>query len=60
MSYPAVFFSNLHLGTLRDNWYMYLNTQEAAVDLYTLDNCAFFREFITATHPEIDEVCEGL
>ena len=60
MSHPAVFFSNLHLCTLRDNWYMYLNTQEAAVDLYTLDNCAFFREFITATHPEIDEVCERL
>lgn len=60
MSHPAVFFSNLNIDSLRDNWYMYLNTQEAAVDLYTLDNCAFFREFITTTHPHIDEVCSRL
>jgi pimeloyl-ACP methyl ester carboxylesterase len=60
MSHPSVFFSNLNLDSLRDNWYMYLNTQEAAVDLYTLDNCAFFREFIGSTHPNLDEVCSRL
>ncbi len=60
MSHPAIFFSNLNLNSLRDNWYMYLNTQEAAVDLYTMDNCAFFREFITTTHPDLDEVCSRL
>ena len=60
MSHPGVFFSNLSVASLRDNWYMYLNTQEAAVDLYTMDNCAFFREFITPTHPDLDEVCNRL
>lgn len=25
-----------------------------------MDNCAFFREFITPTHPDLDEVCSRL
>ncbi|HJP51238.1 MAG TPA: alpha/beta hydrolase [Pseudomonadales bacterium] len=60
MSHPAVFFNDLGLRGLRDNWYMYLNTQEEAVDLYRLDNCAFYKEFCIPTHPDKEEVCTRL
>jgi len=60
ISHPMVFNKNLNATALRDNWYMYLNTQEDCVQLYTLDDCAFYREFIIPTHPEPDEVCGRL
>ena len=60
MSHPLVFSTSLNLQSLRDNWYMYLNTQDDIVDLYTKDDCAFYREFIIPTHPEPDEVCARL
>ncbi|QDZ20338.1 alpha/beta-hydrolase [Chloropicon primus] len=60
MSHPLVFSTSLNLQSLRDNWYMYLNTQDDIVDLYTKDDCAFYREFIIPTHPEADEVCARL
>jgi len=60
MSHPLVFSKNLNLQSLRDNWYMYLNTQDDVVDLYTKDDCAFYREFLIPTHPEPDEVCARL
>jgi len=60
MSHPCVFSTHLNMKSIRDNWYMYLNTQEASVDLYMLDNCSFYKEFIIPTHPEKDEVCSRL
>lgn len=60
ISHPAVFNKNLTYQSVSDNWYMYLNTQEGSVDLYTHNNCDFYRKFIIPTHPEPDEVCSRL
>jgi len=60
IAHPFVFSKNLTPQAIRDNWYMYLNTQDDAVALYTKDDCAFYREYIIPTHPEPDEVCGRL
>lgn len=49
-------FGKISLHQLRENWYMYLNGQEEAVELYLPDNCAFFREYVIPGHPDPDEV----
>ncbi len=60
VGHPALFFGELSIQALKENWYMYLNCQDAAPDLYALNDCEFARKFIMPTHPELDEVCERL
>lgn len=60
ISHPMVFNKRLTHQSIQDNWYMYLNTMKSSVELYTLDDCAFYREFIIPTHPDKDEVCARL
>ena len=42
------------------NWYMYLNTQEAAPELYAANDGAFLKKILIPTHPDIDEVWSRL
>jgi pimeloyl-ACP methyl ester carboxylesterase len=39
----------------RWDWYMLLNTQQLAPELYKANHCAFYRMLIS-THPEVDQV----
>src|SRR3546814_18573004 len=41
---------------VKANWYMYLNTQQDADELYAANDGEFFRKFFLPTHPELDEV----
>src|SRR3546814_11226983 len=41
---------------VKANWYMYLNTQQNADELYAANDGEFFRKFFLPTHPELDEV----
>jgi pimeloyl-ACP methyl ester carboxylesterase len=56
----GVFFGDLSIQSLKDNWYMYLNSLNESPDLYLFNDCEFLRKFIMPTHPEIDEVCGRL
>ena len=56
----GVFFGDLSIQALKDNWYMYLNCLDAAPDLYLLNDCEFVRKLFIPTHPELDEVCNRI
>ncbi len=60
VGHVGVFFGDLSIQGLKGNWYMYLNSLDAAPELYLHNNCEFLRKFIMPSHPEIDEVCERL
>lgn len=48
------------IPAVSDNWYMYLNTQPEAAELYMHNNCEFYRNVMMCTHPEVDEVCKTM
>lgn len=55
--HPDVFYRSLSSpDTVRRNWYMYLNTQDAAADLYAANDGTFFKTVMIPTHPAKDEV----
>lgn len=60
VGHPGALFSNLSPEVVKANWYMYLNTEDQAAELYGLNDCQFWRDIIIPTHPEPDEVCERL
>lgn len=60
VGHPGALFGELSTRSLKENWYMYLNGQEAAPDLYRLNGCEFLRKYVLSTHPEIEEVCARL
>lgn len=60
VGHVGVFFGDLSIQALKQNWYMYLNCLDATPDLYVLNDCEFVRKFIMPTHPELDEVCGRL
>jgi pimeloyl-ACP methyl ester carboxylesterase len=41
---------------VKENWYMYLNTQDETAALYAADDGAFLKNVLLPTHPEVDEV----
>ncbi len=43
-------------NTVKENWYMYLNTQDKAAELYAADDGAALKNVLLPTHPEVDEV----
>ncbi len=43
-------------NSVKENWYMYLNTQDKAAELYAADDGAALRNVLLPTHPEVDEV----
>jgi pimeloyl-ACP methyl ester carboxylesterase len=53
-------FGDLSVQALKENWFMYLNSQDAALELYLLNDCEFVRKYLIPTHPELDEVCERI
>jgi pimeloyl-ACP methyl ester carboxylesterase len=52
VGHVGVFVSDFSAQSLKQNWYMYLNTQEDAVDLYRFRDCEFFVKNIVPSHPE--------
>ncbi len=49
-------FGNITEEILQKNWYMYLNGQEEANELYLPNKCAFFCDYVIPGHPDADEV----
>lgn len=43
-----------------ENWFMYLNGQEGAPELYAANDGAFYKKWLIPTHPDIDEVWSRL
>jgi pimeloyl-ACP methyl ester carboxylesterase len=43
-------------NTVKENWYMYLNTQDKTAEMYAADDGAFLRNVLLPSHPEVDEV----
>jgi len=60
VGHVGVFFGDVSIPALKQNWYMYLNCLAAAPDLYAYNDCEFVRRFMMPTHPELDEVCGRL
>lgn len=56
VGHPGVIFGNLSTASARENWYMYLNTQEHTAQLYAQNDFKFMREAFIPTHPDLDEV----
>ncbi|MCC6848018.1 MAG: alpha/beta hydrolase [Deltaproteobacteria bacterium] len=55
--HPDVFFGVPDgPDTVKANWYMYLNTQEASAALYAANDGAFWKTVMIPTHPDIAEV----
>lgn len=48
------------IQAVKENWFMYLNTQANAAELYMANDCAFYRNVMMSTHPEVDEVCQRM
>lgn len=60
VGHVGVFMSDFSPQSLKQNWYMYLNTQERAVDLYRLNDCEFLLKGLMPSHPDPEEVRERL
>jgi pimeloyl-ACP methyl ester carboxylesterase len=52
----GLFYADVDIPKVKENWYMYINSQPTAPELYVLNNCEFFCDIIIPTHPELDEV----
>ena len=57
---PNSFLGQQSIASVKQNWYMYLNTQAAAPALYAANNGAFLKQVIIPTHPDINEVWSRL
>ena len=53
---PNSFLDQQTVASVKQNWYMYLDTQAAANALYAANNGAFYKQVIIPSHPDIDEV----
>lgn len=56
VGHPGVMLSDFSPRSLRQNWYMYLNAQDDAADLYAQDDCSFLLNSLMPTHPDPEEV----
>lgn len=56
VGHVGVFMSDFSPRSLRQNWYMYLNAQERAADLYRRNDCEFFLNSLMPSHPDPEEV----
>jgi pimeloyl-ACP methyl ester carboxylesterase len=43
-------------NSVKENWYMFLNTQEKTAELYAANDGAALKNVLLPTHPEVDEV----
>lgn len=60
VGHPGLMFDNITMQSAKENWYMYMNTQTHAPELYALNNFKFLRETWIPSYPELDELCERL
>jgi len=56
VGHPGLIFGNKSAQSVKENWYMYLNTQEDTAALYAQNNFQFMRETFIPSHPDLDEV----
>lgn len=56
VGHPAGIFDDISIGSVKDSWYMYMNSQEHAAELYAQNNFKFMREGFIPSHPDLDEV----
>lgn len=52
--------SSRAIPAVKENWFMFLNTQPDAAELYRYNDCEFYRNVMMCTHPEVDEVCKTM
>ncbi len=57
---PNSFLGQQSIESVKQNWYMYLDTQPAAAALYAANDGAFYKRVIIPSHPDIDEVWSRL
>lgn len=56
VGHPGIMFGSVTPESVKENWYMYLNTQEYAAELYAQNDFRFVREILLPSHPDLDEV----
>jgi pimeloyl-ACP methyl ester carboxylesterase len=60
VGHPWVMFGAKTPAAVKENWYMYLNTQEHTAELYAQHDCKFMRESWIPSHPDLDEVASRM
>ncbi len=60
VGHPQSMFAHMTMDDVKENWYMYMNTQTHAGDLYAYNDFKFLRESLFPSHPDLDEVCGRL
>lgn len=56
VGHPGGIFGDMSMSSVKDNWYMFMNCQQHAAELYAQNNFKFLRESFMPTHPDLDEV----
>ena len=56
VGHPGVMFGDMSMASVKENWYIYMNTQEHTAELYAQNNFKFMRETFIPSHPQLDEV----
>lgn len=56
VGHPGLMFGDMSMESVKENWYMYLNTQQHTAELYAQNDFKFMRESFLPSHPELDEV----
>ena len=56
VGHPDTMFTPHSVEDVKASWYMYLNTQDDAAELYAANDGEWFRKVMIRSHPEVDEV----
>ncbi len=60
VGHPGAMFGDMSIESVQENWYMYMNCQTHAGELYAYNDFKFLRESFLPSHPGLDEVCDRL
>ena len=60
VGHPGLMFGNLSMQSVRENWYMFMNAQTHAAELYAFNDFQFLRETWIPSYPQLDELCQRL
>ncbi len=56
VGHPDMMMNVSSIADVKYSWYMYLNAQDDAAQLYAANDGDFLKKFIIPTHPDIEEV----
>ena len=56
VGHPAGIFDDISMESVKTNWYMFMNSQEHAAELYAQNNFRYMREVLIPSHPDLEEV----